>query len=155
MHQQVMARYNAERLSHNMPDVERFSNFRAPISQGYFPKLDTLVANRTWPSRPDGAVPSSINRTVDNLSLDIERMERTRDNYLQAIRNGFALRPNGQQVVLDEVTGIDTLGNMMEASPILSPNFGLYGNLHNQMHNLIAYSHDPDHRHLEDFGVIG
>lgn len=154
MHEQLMARYNAERLSNNMGDVERFSNFRVPISHGYFPKLDTLVANRTWPARPDGSVPKSVIREVDEIRLDIADMERARENYLQAVRNGFAVTPNGQQVPLDEVTGIDILGNMMESS-ILSPNRSLYGNLHNEMHNLISYAHDPDHRHLESFGVIG
>jgi tyrosinase len=46
------------------------------------------------------------------------------------------------------------LGNMLEAS-ILTPNPLLYGDLHNQMHMSIAFSHDPDQRHLESFGVIG
>lgn len=154
MHEQIMARYNSERLSNYMGEVERFSNFRVPIKQGYFPKLDTLVANRSWPARPDGSVPTTINRELDNVHLDIIDMERHRDNYLQAVRDGFAVNPDGQQVPLDEVSGIDILGNMMESS-ILSPNRNLYGNLHNHMHNLIAYSHDPEHRHLEDFGVIG
>lgn len=56
--------------------------------------------------------------------------------------------------MLDERTGIDTLGNMMESS-ILSPNRQLYGDLHNMGHVFISYSHDPDHRHLESFGVMG
>uniref|UniRef100_A0A1B0DRK7 Tyrosinase copper-binding domain-containing protein n=1 Tax=Phlebotomus papatasi TaxID=29031 RepID=A0A1B0DRK7_PHLPP len=43
---------------------------------------------------------------------------------------------------------------MIEAS-ILSPNPQLYGNLHNMGHNVIAYSHDPDNRFLEEFGVMG
>lgn len=56
--------------------------------------------------------------------------------------------------MLDVRTGIDTLGNMMESS-ILSPNRQLYGDLHNMGHVFISYSHDPDHRHLESFGVMG
>lgn len=35
-----------------------------------------------------------------------------------------------ERLALDERTGIDTLGNMMESS-ILSPNRQLYGDLHN------------------------
>lgn len=42
----------------------------------------------------------------------------------------------------------------MEAS-ILSPNRELYGDLHNMGHVFVSYSHDPDHRHLESFGVMG
>lgn len=46
------------------------------------------------------------------------------------------------------------MGNIVEASA-LSPNRKLYGNLHNEGHNIIAYVHDPDGRYLEGFGVIG
>ena len=42
----------------------------------------------------------------------------------------------------------------MEAS-ILSPNRELYGDLHNMGHVFLSYIHDPDHRYLESFGVIG
>lgn len=55
---------------------------------------------------------------------------------------------------MDETRGIDILGNMMESS-ILSPNRQLYGDMHNLGHVFISYSHDPDHRHLETFGVMG
>lgn len=137
-----------------MPDVERFSNFRAPIREGYFPKLDTLVANRAWPSRPDGAVLRNLNRVAQEITLDIATVEQWRDRFVQAINSGFATNASGQRIALDETNGIEMLGNMMESS-ILSPNRELYGNLHNQLHNLISYSHDPDHRHLESFGVIG
>lgn len=30
-----------------------------------------------------------------------------------------------------------------------------YGNLHNQGHTIISFAHDPDARHLEEFGVMG
>ncbi|RVE44160.1 hypothetical protein evm_011180 [Chilo suppressalis] len=55
---------------------------------------------------------------------------------------------------LTEETGIDVLGNLMESS-ILSRNRGYYGDLHNMGHVFISYAHDPDHRHLEQFGVMG
>lgn len=154
MHSQVQARYYAERLSNGMPDVERWTNFRLPIATGYFPKLDTLVANRSWPARPDGTAPKDINRPADNLQLSIAEMDRGRDRFIEAINNGFAVNTQGVRIPLDDFRGIDILGNMFESS-ILSPNRDLYGNLHNQMHNIMAYAHDPDHRHLENFGVIG
>lgn len=56
-------------------------------------------------------------------------------------------------IPLDDVRGIDLLGNMIE-STILSPNRRLYGNLHNQGHNLISLCHDPENRHLEEAGVM-
>lgn len=154
MHQQMMVRYNCERLSNNMPPVERFSDFRAPIKEGYYSKLDTLVANRPWPGRPDNTTPQDLNRPADALTLRIADIERGRDNFIQAVDRGFVVTPQGQSIELDEVRGIDILGEAMESS-ILSPNPELYGNIHNQMHNLIGYAHDPDHRHLETLSVIG
>lgn len=41
-----------ERLSNDMNRVVRFTNWHEPILEGYFPKLDSVVANRVWPSRP-------------------------------------------------------------------------------------------------------
>lgn len=42
----------------------------------------------------------------------------------------------------------------MESS-ILSVNPDLYGDYHNMGHVVLSYVHDPDHRHLESFGVVG
>lgn len=56
--------------------------------------------------------------------------------------------------MLDEVRGIDILGNIMESSTI-SVNRDFYGDLHNMGHVFISYAHDPDHRNLESFGTIG
>jgi tyrosinase len=137
MHQQVMARYKSERLSNNLGEVDRFSNFRVPIREGYFPKLDTLVANRAWPARPDGAIPKTLVREADDIRLDITEMETSLGRFNKAVQDGFVITPNNQRLPLDDVTGIDILGNMMESS-ILSPNRAFYGNLHNSMHNLIA-----------------
>ncbi|KAF5296289.1 hypothetical protein FQR65_LT19835, partial [Abscondita terminalis] len=61
---------------------------------------------------------------------------------------------NGTTTTLSEFEGIDILGNMIESS-IISPNRAFYGDLHNYGHVFLSYIHDPDHRHLESFGVIG
>lgn len=66
----------------------------------------------------------------------------------------FLPKTSGRQIPLDEVRGIDILGNIIESCS-LSTNRQLYGNLHNQGHNVIAYSHDPDARFLEQYGVMG
>jgi tyrosinase len=154
MHQQIMARYKTERLCNNMNEIDRFNNFRIPIREGYFPKLDTLVANRAWPARPDGTTLKNIVREADDIRLEVESLEIWLQRFNKAVQDGFVINQNNQRVPLDENTGIDVLGNMMESS-ILSPNRDFYGNLHNSMHNIVSYSHDPDHRHLENFGVIG
>uniref|UniRef100_A0A1B6MSZ9 Tyrosinase copper-binding domain-containing protein n=1 Tax=Graphocephala atropunctata TaxID=36148 RepID=A0A1B6MSZ9_9HEMI len=154
MHQQIMARYNFERFSNNLSRVKRLLNWREPIQEGYFPKLDSLVASRVWPARNANTILSDINREVDQIKFDIQDMERWRDRFFQAIHTGSVTTSQGQPRQLDEATGIDLLGNMMESS-ILSVNRFLYGDLHNIGHVAIALSHDPDHRHLETFGVMG
>lgn len=127
--------------------MTRFHNWREPISEGYFPKLDSLVASRTWPARPAGAVLKDINRPVDQLNFDLQDLERWRDRIYEAIHTGSIINPRGQREPLTELGGIDLLGNIMEAS-ILSPNQNVYGDLHNLGHVAISYCHDPDHRYL-------
>lgn len=34
-----------------MNRVVRLTNWREPIEEGYFPKLDNILANRVWPPR--------------------------------------------------------------------------------------------------------
>lgn len=41
-----------ERLSNDLNRVVRLTNWHEPIIEGYFPKLDSVVANRVWPPRP-------------------------------------------------------------------------------------------------------
>ncbi|XP_037029740.1 phenoloxidase 2 [Bradysia coprophila] len=154
MHQQIIARYNFERFSNQLPRVKRFNNLREPIAEAYFPKMDSLVASRAWPARVANTTLKDLDRELDQIKNDVADLERWRDRFYEAIHQGFVINTQNERVPLDERTGIDTLGNMMESS-ILSPNRQLYGDLHNMGHVFISYSHDPDHRHLESFGVMG
>ncbi|CAH1101426.1 unnamed protein product [Psylliodes chrysocephalus] len=154
MHQQIMARYNFERLCHGLKRVERFIDWRKPIAEAYFPKLDSLVASRSWPARVANQTLSNLKREVDQITTDIDELERWRDRIFNAISAGVARNEQGQDVPLTEMEGINILGNMVESS-ILSPNRAFYGDMHNMGHVFISYIHDPDHRHLESFGVMG
>lgn len=136
-----------ERLTNRLARVKRLNNLRQPIPEAYFPKLDSLVASRTWPSRPANSVLRDINRPVDQLVFDIEDMERWRDRIYDAIHQGFIVNSQGERVPLTERNGIDILGNIVESS-VLSPNSNLYGDLHNMGHVILSYVHDPDHRYL-------
>ncbi|XP_046384944.1 phenoloxidase 2-like [Ischnura elegans] len=154
MHQQIQARYNFERMCNKLGRVKRLLNLREPIPEGYFPKLDTLVASRNYPPRLSGTTLSDINREADQIRFDIADLERWRDRIIEAIHLGRVINQNGEVVELTEEGGIDILGDILEAS-ILSINPNLYGNLHNLGHFLLALPHDPDQRHLETFGVMG
>ncbi|CAH0713396.1 unnamed protein product, partial [Brenthis ino] len=154
MHQQIIARYSVERLCNNLARPRRYIDFRQPIEEGYFPKLDSQVASRAWPPRFAGSTIRDLDRPVDQIRSDVTELETWRDRFIEAINNMAIVLPNGRQMPLDEETGIDVLGNLMESS-IISRNRTYYGDLHNMGHVFISYSHDPDHRNLEQFGVMG
>lgn len=154
MHQQIVARYNFERLSNNLMRVTRFNNHRAPIAEGYFSKLEQLVASRAWPPRFANTTLSDVNRSTDNLRQDVAELDIWRDRFRGAIEQGYIVNTAGTQVPLTEQTGIDILGNIMESS-ILTPNRDFYGDMHNMGHVLIALCHDPDGRYLETFSIMG
>ncbi|KAJ8926016.1 hypothetical protein NQ315_009871 [Exocentrus adspersus] len=154
MHQQIMARYNFERLCNKLKRVERFIDWKGEIKEAYFPKLDSQVASRSWPARVAHQKLSNLRREVDQIVVDIDDLERWRDRIFEAINKGVVRDAQGNNVQLTEFEGINVLGNMIESS-ILSPDRGYYGDMHNMGHVFISYIHDPDHRHLESFGVMG
>ncbi|XP_056629808.1 phenoloxidase 1 [Diorhabda sublineata] len=154
MHQQIMARYNFERLCTGLKRVERFIDWRKAIPEAYFPKLDSAVSSRSYPARVANQKLSNLKRELDQIVQDVDDLERWRDRILECIHSRRVTNPDGTTTELTEFEGIDVLGNMIESS-ILSPNRDLYGDLHNMGHVFLSYIHDPDHRHLESFGVIG
>jgi tyrosinase len=149
-----MARYNFERFSNRLPRAKRLLNLREPIAEAYFPKLNSLVASRAWPSRAENRKLQDLNRELDQIKNSLSDLERWRDRFYEAISQGFIVDQSGNRIELDEERGIDVLGDMMESS-MLSPNRSLYGDFHNMLHVFIALVHDPDNRHLETFGVVG
>ncbi|KAF5280175.1 hypothetical protein FQR65_LT15038 [Abscondita terminalis] len=154
MHQQIMARYNLERLCNSLKRVTRLIDWREPIAEAYFPKLDSLIASRSYPPRASNQVIKDLNREQDQIKADVTRLEQWRDRVFTAIHSGVVQDEAGNSIQLTENEGIDVLGNLIESS-ILSPNRAFYGDLHNFGHVFLSYIHDPDHRHLESFGVIG
>ncbi|XKL64183.1 hypothetical protein PGB90_004269 [Kerria lacca] len=151
MHQQIVARYNLERLCNNLARVKRLVDLREPIEEGYYPKLDNPIANRPWPSRHSNSRLSNLNREVDHVLVDIQDLERWRDRIFEAIHTGRYLVDGENKTEAFQIeNGIDILGNMIESN-VLSVNRTEYGNLHNHGHNLISYVHDPEN----NFGVMG
>ncbi|CAG9825513.1 unnamed protein product [Phaedon cochleariae] len=154
MHQQIIARYNTERLCHKLKRVERLIDWDSPLKEAYFPKLDRIVTGRSYPARVANQRMQNLRREIDNSFVDVDDMKRWRDLIYGAINSGRVKDRNNRDVELDEFGGIDILGNMVEATD-LSINRQLYGNLHNMGHNIIAFIHDPDGRNLEENAVLG
>ncbi|XP_053966734.1 phenoloxidase 2 [Anastrepha ludens] len=152
MHHQLMARYNVERFCNNLAKLQPLNNVREPITEGYFPKILCSLNNRTYPGRVAKTQLKDIDR--DGRVMELADIERWINRVVQAIDQGYVTDASGKNIPLDEVKGIDLLGDIIESTD-LSVNPGFYGDLHNQGHNAISFSHDPDNRFLEDFGVMG
>ncbi|XP_058827992.1 uncharacterized protein LOC131687914 [Topomyia yanbarensis] len=154
MHQQLIARYNIERFCARLSRVQPLNNLRIPLTEGYFPKIIRSANSRAFPPRPQNQMLRDVNRVDDDVIFSVNDLERWGSRIAEAIDAGFVLGPNGQRIPLDETTGVDILGNIMEPSS-LSVNRQYYGSYHGNLHNVIAYSHDPDNRFLEGYGVVG
>nr|QOQ34392.1 prophenoloxidase 2-2 [Sogatella furcifera] len=154
MHQQIIARYNFERLCNKLARVKKLIDLRSPIPEAYFPKLDSLTASRTWAARSPNSMLQDINRETEQLVFDIQDLERWRDRLYEAVSTGRVINTQGQSVPLSENTGIDILGDLIEASS-LSINRNFYGDLHNLGHAALSLIHDPEFKYLENVSVVG
>ncbi|XP_035224697.1 hemocyanin B chain-like [Stegodyphus dumicola] len=146
MHQQMCARYDCERLSNNMPQMVPFHNFDEPL-EGYSPHLSSNINGLPYSSRNAGR------RLADLPECAVHDLDRWRERILDAIDLGFVVDQNGAETPLDEVHGIDILGNLIESS-YDSINAPFYGSLHNWGHVLMAAAHDPDGRFKLNPGVM-
>ncbi|GFT57363.1 hemocyanin F chain [Nephila pilipes] len=160
MHQQMMARYDCERLGSGFERVIPFHNFDQRFG-GYAPHLTSFIddpdhdepqTSSNYASRPAGLSLHDLNRDDDGSS--VEELERWKDRLMQAAHLGIAIDESGNTVPLTVETGIDVLGALVEASN-LSINSTYYGNFHNTAHNMISLVHDPDGRYKETPGVMG
>lgn len=157
-HEQIMARYNFERFANKMGRTKPFGfDFRAPMTEGYFPKMDSLVASRGVPGRQENSMVKDIKREADLLVLGVKDIEEWRDRFIEAVKQGHVMNDSGERIELksdgNKDEGIDILGNMMEASA-LTPNRQFYGSIHNFGHVFISYAHDPSDKFVEPFGVM-
>lgn len=90
-HQQIIARYNAERHSNGLLAVEPLSNLDVPIQEGYFPKICTAHASRLWGSRLENSLLRDLNRPFEGLSVTKAEFQRFIDRVCNAIDLGFIL----------------------------------------------------------------
>jgi hypothetical protein len=122
MHQQMLARYDAERLSVGLPLVEPLADYRAPIAEGYD------AHSREFSARPPDA-------RLRDLTADytVGGEEGLRDLIREAVVQGTF--SNGEPVTPD-LLGATEEPTADRADPA-------YGNHHGSGHILIAYLGDP------------
>ena len=119
-------------------------NLREPIPEAYSANFNTAIASKSYPSRRANMLLKDINRddyyrksaTISDIEMYIERVKDT-------IRTDSIKYSNGSVGSLKNFDGIDILGNLIESNGN-SVNLNYYGSLHNDLHAVICYIHDPD-----------
>ncbi|XP_015605378.1 hemocyanin B chain [Cephus cinctus] len=145
MHHQLLARFDAERLSNYMPPVEPLQ-WDKPIIEGFAPAA-AYPGGQEFPMRPDNVYFQDLpQRTVAEM---IEFEARVRD----AIDAGVIYDKSGIPIYLNGTQGINVLGALLESSTAsIDPQF--YGSLHNDAHLLLSRVADPKGKYGNPPGVM-
>jgi len=145
MHHQLTARFDAERLSNNLKNVEPL-HWEKPILEGFVPKAQYKTGHE-FPSRPD-------NMMFQDLSfLSVNDMKHFEQRIRKSIAAGFVLNDQWEKISINNTDGIDTLGAIIEASACsLNPKY--YGSLHNNAHIMLSRVTDPKGKFGIKYGVL-
>jgi tyrosinase len=142
MHEQMLARYDAERRAFGLARVRPLEDYRGPITEGYMANLPRFSDR-------------GPNQVLHDLNFyPVRQHELRRKRLVQAAESG-KLRGNGMEIPIEPAL----LGNTIEANvgsadgPIENPN-GFYGQLHNMGHALIAELRDPAGAFADRPGVM-
>ncbi len=129
MHEQMLARYDAERLCAGLAAVEPLFDFTAPLAEGYDPLLQGFDARQ-----PDALMSDSTQFDPATLATWDARL------FGDVVKKDATLRrPNGSTVAATP----DLIGSTAEHD-VGSVNTGRYGSLHNMGHVTIAFIPDPN-----------
>nr|QCC26464.1 hemocyanin subunit type 1 [Pogonognathellus sp. AD-2013] len=134
MHHQLTARFNAERLSNWLTEVQPLQ-WNKPIVDGFAPQT-TYRKGGEFPARPDNF------RFQDLKNIRVADLEAYEERIREAISSGFVKTVEGELVSLNNTKGIDILGAIIEAS-VNSKNPNYYGSIHNLAHIMLSRVTDP------------
>lgn len=87
MHQQILARYNAERFCNNLKRIQPLANLHNEVFEGYFPKILSSVNNRTYPGRASGQLLKDVDR--EDTRITIDEILRWRNRIMDVIDQGY------------------------------------------------------------------
>ncbi|CAL8095403.1 unnamed protein product [Orchesella dallaii] len=145
MHHQLAARFDAERLSNNLADVEAL-HWEKPIIEGFVPKAQ-YKNGYEFPSRPDNM------RFQDLSFLSVNDMKQYERRIRKSIAAGFVLDSHWDKISINGTDGVDILGSIIESSQeSLNPNY--YGSLHNNAHIMLSRVTDPKGKFGIKYGVL-
>ena len=119
MHQQMLARYDAERLAVGLPRVVPLDNYRTPIPEGYDPGPLEIWNGSAWEkfrARPAGSSmgdldPKWFAPNPPEYGAKLKDWEDSRDKMFAAARSQVFHLPGG-----DKAVNLEDLGNTEESS---------------------------------------
>lgn len=100
MHNQIIARYNAERICNGLGRVLPLSDLRKPIPEGYFSKMIQPTTNNAYPSRSKFTIPQSLNRDAAEIN-SIGNLELWRNRIIEAVDRGCIVEVGSIESRLD------------------------------------------------------
>lgn len=121
VYQQLIARYNVERLCNGMTRVKRLQNFTEPIKETCFPKLNSKTTNSNWPPRMSDCTIGDLDRYKEDILCDVSGLERWRDRIIDAIDNGFMILVRDSKELWDYGTGINIVNYRLTAGKWTTP----------------------------------
>ena len=150
MHQQMLARYDVERLAAGLERVKSLSDYREPIEVGYDPGDFATYGHHApdvlsrFPSRSAKTQLQDIpvGDPIISNGYTIETHEKLRDHYSDAVANNFLLGEDGSLIPLTGHEGTDLLGIESEPSAARQ-NPAYYGSHHGMGHLLISSVGNP------------
>ncbi|HYP39696.1 MAG TPA: tyrosinase family protein [Chloroflexia bacterium] len=145
MHEQMLARYDTERVALGLERVKPLNDYDAPIPEGYDPGINPEIVSgasgdpsRRYSPRASGITLANVNRPDQGIPpYAVSTHETLRDRLDDAVDTGNFTAPG-----LSVPVTSDALGATVEAS-IGSVSGSRYGNHHGMGHVLIALAHDP------------
>eukprot|EP00116_Pleurobrachia_bachei_P003268 sb/3463530/ len=135
MHQQMLARYDFERLALDMGRVTAYGpgyGWNSPLKEG----CNIRIPGKSF--RPANMPLAHLYRFGWCSVTLVDVLSRHKDMLFYSVARGILEGPEGNIPV-----SMDHLGNTVEAN-MGSANKKIYGNLHNQGHNIIASMNDPE-----------
>lgn len=134
MHQQMLARYDTERVGVGLDKVREFGPgycWDGPLIEGY----NTMLKGMSFraPNMKIGTI-TKIGRRV----IRTDEVGRNKDRLFYSLARGHMEYPNGTLVKIT----MDNLGDTIESN-LGSINRKLYGNIHNDGHVVIGSINDP------------
>lgn len=136
MHEQMLARYDAERLAVGLPPVQPLNDYSAPIPEAYDPGSDLqfdFSRDEAFSKRAAGEKIGDLAKPGEPDYTRVSDLASWHGAIVQAVDSGKF--QDGTPVTPH------LLGSTIE--PSVDRHGDLYGNLHNEGHIFLAYINDP------------